>query len=254
MAIINGVQVIKNNFLLAIGAPHSRFITNQSLKSFTDQATENILSRYHYGRWHRPKFGRSGSLKVCEPLQTMVQTFISFLVSYFGHNSNHCINKAIQLDIVQRALSRCHFFDFSWSWKKNRGLSYMLISKDRAQHFKWLDRILEQQKAIYAVLIDDHKNWHLDQEFSTLETVLWPHSLMPCLGKSTLDFCSSSTFKEYFKCDLSCGFTWWLQPQKSYKGKNFWQTTLNFWPTVLDKSIYNKSWNSNKNLKQKMFE
>ena len=38
-----------------------------------------------------------------------------------------------------------------------------------------IDRILEQQQAISAVLANDHKNWHhmpTDQEVSVLETVV----------------------------------------------------------------------------------
>ena len=38
-----------------------------------------------------------------------------------------------------------------------------------------IDRILEQQQAVSAVLANDRKNWHhmpTDQEFSVLETVI----------------------------------------------------------------------------------
>ena len=40
--------------------------------------------------------------------------------------------------------------------------------------YQMIERILEQQKAISAVLAEDRKNWHhmpTDQEFSVLETV-----------------------------------------------------------------------------------
>ena len=46
-------------------------------------------------------------------------------VSCFGHNLDLCVNKAIQLDRIQRALGRCHSLVsvFNRSWKKKPGLT-----------------------------------------------------------------------------------------------------------------------------------
>jgi len=96
-------------------------------------------------------------------------------LSCFGHNLDLCINKAIQLDRVQRELSQCHSLIsvFNRSWKKNKDLHEKQIQLGLKQQklisdfttrwgstFQMIDRILEQQKAIYAILADDHKNWH----------------------------------------------------------------------------------------------
>ena len=44
-------------------------------------------------------------------------------ISCFGHNLDLCVNKAIQLERVQRALGRCHSLValFNRSWKKKQG-------------------------------------------------------------------------------------------------------------------------------------
>ena len=76
---------------------------------------------------------------------------------------------------------------FNRSWKKNRDLRQKQIQLGLDQHklisdvatrwestFQMIDRILEQQKAVSAVLANDRKNWHhmpTDQEVSVLETV-----------------------------------------------------------------------------------
>ena len=110
-------------------------------------------------------------------------------ISCFGHNLDLCVNKAIQIDRIQRALGRCHSLVsvFNRSWKKNRDLREKQVHLGIDQHklisdvvtrwgstYQMIERILEQQKAISAVLAEDRKNWHhmpTDQEFSVLETV-----------------------------------------------------------------------------------
>ena len=111
-------------------------------------------------------------------------------LSCFGHNLDLCVNKAIQLERVQRALNRCHSLVavLNRSWKKHRNLREKQIQLGLEQHklisnlatrwgstFQMIDRILEQQQAISAVLANDRKNWHhmpTDQEVSVLETVV----------------------------------------------------------------------------------
>ena len=71
-----------------------------------------------------------------------------------------------------------------------------------------IDRILEQQQAISAVLANDRKNWHhmpTDQEFSVLKTVV--SVLKPLLvfidalfgEKTPHHFCSASSSKAYLR-------------------------------------------------------
>ena len=148
---------------------------------------------YLFGRSHRPKFswynsrcgGKLGALfrQVCVCYYSqwflLCVSFHNIVdwtrLSCFGHNLDLCINKAIQLDRVQRELSQCHSLIsvFNRSWKKNKDLHEKQIQLGLKQQklisdfttrwgstFQMIDRILEQQKAIYAILADDHKNWH----------------------------------------------------------------------------------------------
>ena len=57
-------------------------------------------------------------------------------ISCFGHNLDLCINKAIQMDRIQRALGRCHSLVavFNRSWKKNRDLQQKQIQLGIVQH------------------------------------------------------------------------------------------------------------------------
>ena len=110
-------------------------------------------------------------------------------LSCFGHNLDLAINKALQIDRVQQAITRCHTLValFSRSWKKNRDLQQKQIELRLPEHtlisnvttrwdstYSMMARILEQQQAISAVLAEDRKNWYRmpsDREFTTLEIV-----------------------------------------------------------------------------------
>ena len=106
-----------------------------------------------------------------------------------------CVNKAIQLERVKRALSRCHSLVavFNRNWKKHRDLREKQIQLGLEQHklisdvattwestFQMIDRILEQQQAISAVLANDCKNWHHmpTDQVSVLETVVGHYQLL----------------------------------------------------------------------------
>ena len=111
-------------------------------------------------------------------------------ISCFGHNLDLAVNKALNIQRVQRAIGRCHTLVgvFSRSWKKYRdlrqkqtdlGLKQKKLISDVVTRwgstYEMLARILEQQQAICAVLAEDRKNWHLmpsDLEFTVLEAVV----------------------------------------------------------------------------------
>ena len=99
------------------------------------------------------------------------------------------MNKALNIQRVQRTIGRCHTLVgvFSRSWKKYQdlrqkqtdlGLKQKKLISDVVTRwgstYEMLARILEQQQAICAVLAEDRKNWHLmpsDLEFTVLEAV-----------------------------------------------------------------------------------
>jgi hypothetical protein len=110
-------------------------------------------------------------------------------ISCFGHNLHLCAKKGLDSTGIQRALSRCHSVVslFNRSWKKTRDLKEKQQVLDLPQHklkrdvstrwgstYEMLDRIIEQQQAICAVLAEDRKTWNSmpsDEEISVLETV-----------------------------------------------------------------------------------
>ena len=110
-------------------------------------------------------------------------------ISCFGHNLDLAISKSLQKNQIQRVIKRCHALVslFHRSWKKNRDLLAKQTLLNLPEHkllsdvvtrwgstFNMMDRIIEQQQAINAVLIDDRKNWHhmlSDSDFSVLENV-----------------------------------------------------------------------------------
>ena len=110
-------------------------------------------------------------------------------ISCFAHNLDLAISKSLQKNQIQRVIKRCHALVslFHRSWKKNRDLLAKQTLLNLPEHkllsdvvtrwgstFNMMDRIIEQQQAINAVLIDDRKNWHhmlSDSDFSVLENV-----------------------------------------------------------------------------------
>ncbi len=94
-------------------------------------------------------------------------------LSCFGHNLDLAINKSLRNNRVERAVKRCHSLValFHRSWKKNRDLlekqqllqlpEHKLVSDVVTRWgstFSMIDRIIEQQQAINAVLVEDRKN------------------------------------------------------------------------------------------------
>ena len=110
-------------------------------------------------------------------------------ISCFGHNLDLAIKKGLNINQVQRALSRCHSLveTFHRSWKKTRDLRHKQDQLDLPQHkimgdvatrwgstYEMVSRINEQQQAISAVLAEDRKYWckmPTDAEFAVLETL-----------------------------------------------------------------------------------
>lgn len=108
------------------------------------------------------------------------------------------IKKSLYNSRIQQCIRKCHSLIevFHRSWKKNRDLKEKQQELGIAQHkllsdvstrwgstYAMMERILEQQQAICAVLSNDRKNWSKipnDAEFTNLETavaVLGPLSI-----------------------------------------------------------------------------
>ena len=109
------------------------------------------------------------------------------------------INKGLKLTRVKAAVRKCRGIVelFSRSWKRNRDLKekqdqlglpvHKLIgdvSTRWGPTYTMVSRIIEQQQAVCAVLVDDRKNWSkmlTDQELNTIEvvaTILEPFSFL----------------------------------------------------------------------------
>ena len=110
-------------------------------------------------------------------------------LSCFGHNLDLAVGKGLDNSQIQKALGRCRSLVecFSRSWKKSRDLQEKQTQLGLKNHkligavstrwgstYEMIERILEQQQAIAAVLAEDRKYWHkmpTESEFSTLEAV-----------------------------------------------------------------------------------
>ena len=111
-------------------------------------------------------------------------------ISCFGHNLDLTVKKGLNSSMIQCALSRCRIIVnvFHRSWKKTRDLKEKQQLLDTPQHklknevstrwglvYEMIERIIEQQQAISAVLAEDRKYWYsmpTDKELNVLERVL----------------------------------------------------------------------------------
>jgi len=118
----------------------------------------------------------------------------------FGHNLDLAVSKALALDQVSSAVVNLRKLvsAFNRSSKRKRELRAKQTDKHIPLHqpihdeptrwgstFDMIDRFLEQQAALCAVLADDRKAWHLmlnDSAITNLETV---HSVLGPLSKFT---------------------------------------------------------------------
>ena len=109
-------------------------------------------------------------------------------LSCFGHNLDLAVGKGLDHPQIQKALGFCRLLVecFSRSWKKSRDLQEKQTQLGLKNHkligavstlwgstYEMIERMLEQQQAIAAVLSED-RYWHkmpADSEFSTLEAV-----------------------------------------------------------------------------------
>ena len=96
-------------------------------------------------------------------------------VSCFRHNLDVAVGKGLDHFQIQKALGRCRSLMecFSRSWKKSRELQEKQTQLGLKNHkligavltrwgstYEMIERILEQQQAIAAVLAEDCKYWH----------------------------------------------------------------------------------------------
>ena len=80
-----------------------------------------------------------------------------------------CVNNAIQMDRIQRALTRCHSLVgvFNRSWKNTGRNKFNFVLTNTSLFLMLQHGGEEQQKAIITVLTEDRRNWHhipTDQE------------------------------------------------------------------------------------------
>ena len=110
-------------------------------------------------------------------------------LSCFGHNLDLAVGKGLDHPQIQKALGRCRSLVecFSRSWKKSGDLQEKQTQLGLKNHkligavstrwgstYEMIERILEQQQAIAAVLAEDRKYRHkmpTESEFTTLEAV-----------------------------------------------------------------------------------
>ena len=108
-------------------------------------------------------------------------------LSCFGHCLDLAISKCLAMQTVERAIRRCSALvaSFSRSWKKQRDLKEKQSQLNLPEHkllgavttrwgstYDMVQRILEQQQAISAVLLEDRKSWCLmlnDRDVTVLE-------------------------------------------------------------------------------------
>ena len=108
-------------------------------------------------------------------------------LSCFGHCLDLAIQKCLGKSEIDRALGSCNTLvaAFHRSWKKQRDLKAKQIQLGLKEHklissvktrwgstYNMIERILEQQQAVSAVLAEDRKSWHImptDAQFSVLE-------------------------------------------------------------------------------------
>jgi hypothetical protein len=109
-------------------------------------------------------------------------------LSCFGHCLDLAINKCLEMQRVQRSVRRCNTLvaSFSRSWKKQRNLKEKQSQLGLPEHklvgavttrwnsiYDMVERILEQQQALSAVLLKDRKSWCLmlnDADVTVLAT------------------------------------------------------------------------------------
>ena len=109
-------------------------------------------------------------------------------LSCFGHCLDLAINKCLEMQRVQRSVRRCNTLvaSFSRSWKKQRNLKEKQSQLGLPEHklvgavttrwnstYDMVERILQQQQALSAVLLEDRKSWCLmlnDADVTVLET------------------------------------------------------------------------------------
>ena len=107
-------------------------------------------------------------------------------LSCFGHCLDLAIQKCLGKSEIDRALGSCNTLvaAFHRSWKKQRDLKGKQIQLGLKEHklissvktrwgstYNMIERILEQQQAVSAVLAEDHKSYIMptDAQFSVLE-------------------------------------------------------------------------------------
>ena len=111
-------------------------------------------------------------------------------LSCFGHCLDLTIQKCLGKSEIDRALGSCNTLvaAFHRSWKKQRDLKAKQIQLGLKEHklissvktcwgstYNMIERILEQQQAVSAVLAEDRKSWHImptDAQFSVLEKLV----------------------------------------------------------------------------------
>ena len=160
--------------------------------TFEDHSGENLVEAISdiHANWN---------LSLDDPLVTTTDNGSNFVavfctkgwtrLSCFGHNFDLAVGKGLDHPQIQKALGHCRSLVecFSRSWKKSHDLQEKQIQLGLKSHkligaisthwsstYEMIKRILEQQQAIAAVLVEDRKYWHkmpTESEFSTLEAV-----------------------------------------------------------------------------------
>ena len=111
-------------------------------------------------------------------------------LSCFGHCLDLAINKCLVIQRVQRSVRRCSALvaSFCRSWKKQRDLKEKQSQLGLPEHkligaistrwnstYNMVERILEEQQALPAVLLEDRKSWCLmlsDADVTVLEKLV----------------------------------------------------------------------------------
>ena len=160
---------------------------------FEDHTGQNISEAIKdiYQNWQLP---------VADLVATTTDNGSNFIAAYqqlnwirlscFGHNLDLAIKKSLNNPRVQQSIRKCHCLIelFHRSWKKNRDLHEKQKELGIKEHklitdvstrwgstYAMMERILEQQQAICAVVSNVRKNWSKmpsDAEFTNIEITI----------------------------------------------------------------------------------